>query len=46
MAKMTLKVNKVDDLRFQYQPRVSQGACFMQIWWMLLKSVTSYRAER
>ena len=32
MAKMTLKV-KVNDLHFQYQPRVSQDACLVQIWW-------------
>ena len=30
MAKMTLKV-KVSDLHFQYQPRVSQDACLVQI---------------
>ena len=30
MAKMTLKVN---DLHFQYQLRVSQDACLVQIWW-------------
>ena len=42
---MTLKV-KVSDLHFQYQPRVSQDdACFMQVWWFQLKSVTSYRAD-
>ena len=29
---MTLKVN-VNDLHFQYQPRVSQDACLVQIWW-------------
>ena len=29
MAKMTLKI-KVNDLHFQYQPRVSQDACFGQ----------------
>ena len=32
MAKMTLKV-KVNDLHFQYKPRVSQDACMVQIWW-------------
>ena len=31
MAKMTLKIN-VNDLHFQYQPRVSQDACLVQIW--------------
>ena len=31
MAKMTLKV-KVKDLHFQYQLRVSQDACLVQIW--------------
>ena len=45
MAKMTLKV-KVNDLHFLYQPRVSQDACLEQIWWFLLKSVTSYRADK
>ena len=28
----TLKI-KVNDLHFQYQPRVSQDACLVQIWW-------------
>ena len=23
----------VNDLHFQYQPRVSQDACLVQIWW-------------
>ena len=32
MAKMTLKVT-VHDLHFQYQPKVSQDACFVQFWW-------------
>ena len=32
MAKMTLKV-KVNNLHFQTQPRVSQDACLVQIWW-------------
>ena len=31
MAKMTLKV-EVKDLDFQYQPRLSHNACFVQIW--------------
>ena len=41
---MNLKVT-VNDLHFQYQPRVSQDACLEQIWWFQLKSVTSYRAD-
>ena len=45
MEKMTLKV-KVDELRFQYQLRVSQDACLLQIWWFQLKSVTSYLADK
>ena len=45
MAKMTLKV-KANHLHFQYQPRVSQDACLVQIWWFQLKSVTSYRADK
>ena len=45
MTKMTLKV-KVNDLHFQYQPRVSQGACLVQIWWFQLKYVMSYRADK
>ena len=45
MAKMTLKV-KVNGPYFQYQPRVSQDACLVQIWWFQLKSVTSYRADK
>ena len=32
MAKITLKV-KVNDLYFQYQSKVSQDACLVQIWW-------------
>ena len=30
MAKLTLKV-KVNDLHFQYQPRISQDTCMVQI---------------
>ena len=32
MAKMTLQV-KGNKLHFQYQPRVSQDACLVEIWW-------------
>ena len=32
MAEMTLKI-KVNDLQFQYQPRVCQDAYLVQIWW-------------
>ena len=32
MAKMTLKA-MVNELYFQYQLRVSQDACLVQIWW-------------
>ena len=45
MAQMTLKV-KVNDLHFHYQPRVSQDACLVQIWWFQLKFLTSYRADK
>ena len=45
MTKMTFKV-KVNDLHFQYQLRVSQAAYSVQIWWLQLKSVTSYRADK
>ena len=45
MSKMTLKV-KLNDIHFQYQPRVSQHACLVQIWWFQLKFVTSYRADK
>ena len=45
MAKMTLKV-KVNDPYLQYQPRVSNDACLVQIWWFQLKSGTSYRADK
>ena len=45
LAKMTLKI-KVNDLHFQYQPRVSQDACLVQIWWFQLKFVRSYRADK
>ena len=31
-GQMILKV-KVNDLHFQYQMRVSQDACLVQIWW-------------
>ena len=31
---------------FQYQPRISYDACLVQIWWIHLKSVTSYRADK
>ena len=41
MAKMTWKVI-VNDPHFQYQPRVSQDAYFVQIWWFRPKSVMSY----
>ena len=41
---MTLK-GKVNDLHFQYQPRVSQDACLVQIWRYKPKSMTSYRAD-
>ena len=43
MAKMTLNVK---DPYLQYQPRVSQDACFVQIWWFQHKSVTSYFADK
>ena len=45
MVKMTLKV-KVNEPHFQYQPRVFQITCLMQIWWFQPKSVTSYRTEK
>ena len=45
MPKMTLKV-KVNDLYFQYQPRVSQDACLVLIWWFQRKFVTSYHADK
>ena len=45
MARMTLKV-KVNDLHFQYRPRVYQDACLVQIWWFFPKSMTSYRADK
>ena len=45
MDKMTLKV-KVTDPYFQYQLRVSQDACLMQIWWFQTKSVMSYHQDK
>ena len=45
MAKMALKI-KVNDFHFQYQPRVSQDSCLVQIWWFQLKSVTSYCVDK
>ena len=44
-VKITLKV-KVNDFHFQHQPRVSEDACLVQIWWFQLKSVTNYRADK
>ena len=45
-TKMSLKV-KVSDPHFQYQQlRLSLDACLMQIWWIQLKSVTSYHADK
>ena len=44
MAKMILKV-KVNDPHFQYQLRLSQDACMVQIWWFQSKSVMSYQAD-
>ena len=41
MAKMTLKF-KVNDLYFQQQPKVSQDACLVQIWWFQLKSLSNW----
>ena len=44
-VKMTLKL-KVNDLHFQYQPRISRDVCLVQIWWFQVKSVTSYHADK
>ena len=44
MAKMTLR-GRANDLHFQYQLRVSQDTCLVQIWLFQLKSVMSYRAD-
>ena len=43
-----LSQNGQNDLEghFQYQPRVSQDACLVQIWWFQLKSVTSYHTDK
>ena len=41
---MTFKF-KVNDPHFLYQPRESQDTNFYQIWWLQLKSITSYRAD-
>ena len=45
MAKMTSKIT-VNDPYFQYQLRISQDTCLVQIWWFQFKSVTSYRADK
>ena len=45
MAKVTLKV-KVNDSHFQYQLRISQDVCLVQIWQFQLKSMTSYHADK
>ena len=42
---MTAKVN-VNDPYFEDQPRVSHDACLVQIWWLQLKFVTSYHADK
>ena len=44
MAKVTLMV-KVNDLHFQYQPRVSQDACLVQIWGFQPESVKLSRGQ-
>ena len=44
-AKMTLKV-MINDLHFQYQLKVSQNACLVQIWWSKPKCITSYSADK
>ena len=44
-GKTNLKV-KVNDLHFQYQSRVSQDECLVQIWWFQLKSVASYCVDK
>ena len=44
-GQMTLKV-KVIDPRFQYQPRTSQDAYLLQIWWFYVKSITTYRVDK
>ena len=43
MTKMTLKVS---DLHSLYQPRVSQDACLVQIWWFKPKFVMSYSTDK
>ena len=43
-GQMTLKI-KANDPHVSYQLWVSQHACLVQIWWLQLKSVTSYCAE-
>ena len=45
MVKMTLKI-KVDDPHFQYQLRVSHDACLVQIWFLQLKYMMRYRADK
>ena len=45
MAEMTLKVT-INNVYFQYQLRVSQNACLLQIWWFGPKSATSHRADK
>ena len=41
-SQITLK-DKVNEPHFQYQPRVSQDACLVQIWLFQAKSVRSYQ---
>ena len=35
-----------NDIHFQYQLRVSQDACFVQIWWLYIQSITSYLTDK
>ena len=44
MAEMSLKF-KVNDRHFLYQPRLSQDATVVQIWWFNLKSLSSYHVD-
>ena len=45
MTKITLKIKDNGHL-FTYQPKISQDACLVQIWWFQPKSVTSYYADK
>ena len=45
LSQKAFNVN-INDPHFQYQPRVSQDACLVQMWWFLPKSAMSYHVDK